>query len=128
MHRHRETWGHPASRARLVEVFWAALTALISSGIGFIGDAPAEAASPQTARLFSLPMASASLRLHCAQVAANKQTVDDLLEAIALVQALPSNHRCVQKLTDFWEWSLGKFWNWLTRSSKRVATRGDCHW
>ena len=38
------------------------------------------------------PMASASLRLYCAQVAANKQTVDDLLEAIALVNGLPPDH------------------------------------
>lgn len=38
------------------------------------------------------PTASASLRLYCAQLASNKQTVDDLLEAIALVNTLPPNH------------------------------------
>lgn len=38
------------------------------------------------------PTASASLRLYCAQLASNKQTVDDLLEAIALVNTLPADH------------------------------------
>ncbi|MGG6296504.1 hypothetical protein ACQ4M4_19090 [Leptolyngbya sp. AN02str] len=38
------------------------------------------------------PTASASLRMYCAQLAANKQTVDDLLEAITLVNSLPETH------------------------------------
>lgn len=38
------------------------------------------------------PIASASVRLYCAEVAANKRTVRDLLEAIALVEALPPDH------------------------------------
>jgi soluble cytochrome b562 len=38
------------------------------------------------------PTASASLRFYCAQLAANKDTVDDLLEAIALVNGLPKDH------------------------------------
>lgn len=38
------------------------------------------------------PTASASLRLYCGQLAANKKTVDDLLEAIELVNQLPENH------------------------------------
>jgi hypothetical protein len=38
------------------------------------------------------PLASASMRLYCAEVAANKRTVRDLLEAIALVEALPLDH------------------------------------
>ncbi|NEQ22566.1 MAG: chromosome segregation ATPase, partial [Microcoleus sp. SIO2G3] len=38
------------------------------------------------------PTASASLRLYCADLAANKQTVDDLLEAIELVNSLPADH------------------------------------
>ncbi len=38
------------------------------------------------------PVASASLRLYCAQVAANKRTLEDLLEAIALVEYLPADH------------------------------------
>jgi hypothetical protein len=39
-----------------------------------------------------LPTASASLRLYCAQVAADKRTIDDLLAAIALVEDLPDDH------------------------------------
>lgn len=38
------------------------------------------------------PTASGSLRMYCAQLAANKQTVEDLLEAIALVNELPQDH------------------------------------
>lgn len=38
------------------------------------------------------PTASASLRIYCAQLAANKQTVDDLLEGIELINTLPTNH------------------------------------
>lgn len=38
------------------------------------------------------PLASASMRLYCAEVAANKRTVRDLLEAIALVSELPADH------------------------------------
>jgi hypothetical protein len=38
------------------------------------------------------PTASASLRIYCAQTAAEKRTVKDLLRAIALVNALPEDH------------------------------------
>ncbi len=38
------------------------------------------------------PLASGSVRIQCAQIAASKQTVADLLEAIALVKALPKDH------------------------------------
>ncbi|NJN49759.1 MAG: hypothetical protein HC805_08345 [Alkalinema sp. RL_2_19] len=38
------------------------------------------------------PLASASLRLHCAQLAANKETVPDLLEAIKLLNTLGEEH------------------------------------
>lgn len=89
-------------------VFWAALTGLMSSAIGFVSvtlllKLPS---APNCPSIF-WPMASASVRLHCAQVAANKQTVDDLLEAIALVQALPSNHPLRPEINSFLEqWSL----------------------
>jgi soluble cytochrome b562 len=51
------------------------------------------------------PMASASLRLSCAQIAANKQTINDLLEAIKLVNSLPANHPLraeADRLTEQW--------------------------
>ncbi|WP_264325175.1 hypothetical protein [Romeriopsis navalis] len=38
------------------------------------------------------PLASASLRLHCAQLAASKETVPDLLEAIDLLNTLGKDH------------------------------------
>jgi tetratricopeptide (TPR) repeat protein len=38
------------------------------------------------------PMASGSLRVHCAQLAANKETVPDLLEAIQLLNTLGEDH------------------------------------
>ncbi len=38
------------------------------------------------------PLASGSMRLHCAQLAAGKETVPDLLEAIALMNTLKSDH------------------------------------
>ncbi|MBW4514752.1 MAG: chromosome segregation ATPase [Timaviella obliquedivisa GSE-PSE-MK23-08B] len=38
------------------------------------------------------PTASASLRLYCAQLASEKRTLPNLLEAIALVKDLPSDH------------------------------------
>jgi hypothetical protein len=52
------------------------------------------------------PLASASVRLHCAQLAASKQTVDDLLQAITLVKQLPSNHPLRGEVDRFLEeWS-----------------------
>lgn len=74
-------------------VFWVLLGGITSTGAGLIAVAlmlklPA---LPNCPAIF-WPMASASMRLYCAQVAANKQTVDDLLQAIALVQALPPDH------------------------------------
>jgi soluble cytochrome b562 len=38
------------------------------------------------------PTASASLRLYCAQIAADKRTVKDLLQAISMVDGLPKDH------------------------------------
>ncbi|PSB22339.1 chromosome segregation ATPase [filamentous cyanobacterium CCP2] len=38
------------------------------------------------------PTASASLRIYCAQLNAERRTVDDLLKAISLVNALPDDH------------------------------------
>lgn len=73
--------------------FWAVMIVLVSSGVGFMAVAllfklPAVPNCPAT----FWPAASASLRLYCAQLAANKQTVEDLLEAIALVNSLPNDH------------------------------------
>jgi hypothetical protein len=73
--------------------FWAVIAVLITTGIGGVAIAlllklPA---LPNCPSIF-WPTASASLRLYCAEVAANKQTVGNLLEAIALVNSLPADH------------------------------------
>ncbi len=73
--------------------FWAVLILLFSSGIGFTAVAlllklPAVPNCPAT----FWPTASASMRLYCAQLAANKQTTENLLQAIALVDGLPEDH------------------------------------
>lgn len=74
-------------------VVWAVLAGITTTGVGVVAIAfllklPA---APNCPAVF-WPLATATVRLHCAEVAANKQTVKDLLEAIALVQALPQHH------------------------------------
>jgi hypothetical protein len=73
--------------------FWIILTLLLVTGTGGLAIAlllklPA---LPNCPSIF-WPTASGSLRLYCAQLAAKKQTVKDLLEAIALVNSLPADH------------------------------------
>ncbi|MEM8638901.1 MAG: chromosome segregation ATPase [Cyanobacteria bacterium P01_G01_bin.54] len=46
---------------------------------------------PNCPQMF-LPTASASVRLYCAQLAANKGTQADLLEAVHLIEGLPQDH------------------------------------
>ncbi len=70
--------------------------------IGFLFKLPAV---PNCPAIF-WPLASASLRMHCAQLAANKQTVDDLLEAIQLLNSLPDDHPLHQEASRLIEqWS-----------------------
>ncbi|MDX2216769.1 MAG: hypothetical protein SFY66_26120 [Oculatellaceae cyanobacterium bins.114] len=73
--------------------FWVIALVIAMSGAGGLAAAlllklPA---LPNCPAIF-WPTASGSLRLYCAQLAANKQTVEDLLEAIALVNELPQDH------------------------------------
>jgi len=87
--------------------FWAFLATVTAGGVGFTA----------VALLFKLPTlpncpsmywptASASMRLYCAQLAAKKQTVKDLLEAIALVQSLPPDHPLREEVNnEIKEWS-----------------------
>ena len=72
---------------------WAIVSILTFSGVGALSaivllKLPA---LPNCPSMF-LPTASASLRLYCAQVAAQKRTVNDLLKAIDLVAQLPKDH------------------------------------
>ena len=72
---------------------WALLLVLASGGIGFTATTlllklPA---NPNCPRIF-WPIASASMRLYCAQLEADAGTVESLLRAIELVAALPPDH------------------------------------
>ena len=74
-------------------LFWILLIVLIPGGLGFLS-------LSTLLKLPNLPncenvqwaTASASLRLHCAQLAAEKQTGAGYLEAIEIVNALPDDH------------------------------------
>jgi soluble cytochrome b562 len=72
---------------------WGTVAVLMTTGTGLLAAAllfkiPA---LPNCPEIF-WPTASASLRMYCAEIAANKRTVDDLLEAIRLVESLPDDH------------------------------------
>lgn len=73
--------------------FWAVVLILVSTGVGFgattlLLKLPK---SPQCSRMF-WPVASASMRLYCAQLAAEEKTVDSLLQAIKLVDSFSPSH------------------------------------
>ncbi|MDZ7959503.1 MAG: chromosome segregation ATPase [Aulosira sp. DedQUE10] len=74
-------------------VLWLILLMLVPGGIGFLAMAMLLKlpTAPNCPKIF-WPLASESVRLHCAQLAASKQTVTDLLQAINLVKQLPKNH------------------------------------
>jgi hypothetical protein len=88
-------------------VLWSIMLTLIPSSIGFVSMSillklPS---APNCPEIF-WPLASASVRLHCAQLAASKQTVNDLLQAITLVKELPQNHPLRGQINSFLEeWS-----------------------
>jgi hypothetical protein len=89
-------------------VFWVGSGGLVTSGVSIIALAMLlkSPAAPNCPAIF-WPLASASARLQCAQVAANKQTVKDLLQAIALVEALPDDHPLRPEINRLLEqWSL----------------------
>ena len=89
-------------------LFWAIAAGLCSTSAGFIAVAVLLKlpTAPNCPSIF-WPLASASVRIHCAQVAANKQTVADLLQAIALVHALPKNHSLRPEINRYLQqWSL----------------------
>lgn len=74
-------------------VLWTVLLALVPGSIAFLSMAMLLKlpSAPNCPSIF-WPLASASVRLHCAQLAASKQTVNDLLQAISLVKQLPESH------------------------------------
>lgn len=73
--------------------FWGVTLVLAFSGLGiFSATALFRLPSLPNCPAIFWPTASASLRMYCAQTAAEKRTVKDLLRAIALVNALPQDH------------------------------------
>lgn len=87
---------------------WGAIVVLISGTAGFFATTALLKLPtlPSCPKLY-LPMASASMRLYCAQLAADKQTLEGLLDAIALVDALPSDHPMREEINRNIElWSL----------------------
>lgn len=74
-------------------VLWAVLLTFVPGTIAFMSMAMLLKlpSAPNCPSIF-WPLASASVRMHCAQLAASKNTVNDLLQAISLVKHLPKNH------------------------------------
>lgn len=87
----RSTWKLPKWTKSWV--LWTLLLALVPGAIAFMatGMLLKLPSAPNCPAIF-WPLASASVRLHCAQLAASKQTVKDLLQAIVLVKGLPKDH------------------------------------
>jgi hypothetical protein len=71
----------------------AALLVVVSGGIGFTATSLLlrSPKSPNCARIY-WPIASAAMRLYCAQVEADQKTVKSLLKAITLAEELPTDH------------------------------------
>lgn len=72
---------------------WGIVLVILSGGIGY-GATSMLLRLPQTKTCSNVfwPVASAAVRIYCAQNLAEQQTVDDYLSAIALVEKLPSDH------------------------------------
>ncbi|QLE58691.1 chromosome segregation ATPase [Nostoc sp. TCL26-01] len=88
-------------------MLWSLLLTLVPGTIAFVAMAMLLKlpSAPNCPAIF-WPLASASVRIHCAQLAASKQTVSDLLQAIALVKQLPSDHPLQGEVERFLEqWS-----------------------
>lgn len=86
---------------------WKVLALIGFFGSGFFA-AAALLRSPSLPNCPSIfwPMAPASLRLYCAELAANKQTAPDILEAMTLVSSLPKDHPLQGEVKNYLErWS-----------------------
>jgi hypothetical protein len=107
---------------RLSWQVWTALLVLVFGGIGFSATLLLFklSGSPNCPEIF-WPIASASMRLYCAELEAEKRSSEGLLKAIALVEALPQDHPLrpeVDRLVETWaedllklaevEWQAGR--------------------
>lgn len=72
---------------------WGMVTIVLAGGVGFGSYRLLlhQSAKPDCAQVF-WPFAAGSLRIYCAQEKANKQTLEDLFSAIALIDDLDANH------------------------------------
>jgi len=72
---------------------WGIVLVILSGGIGY-GATSMLLRLPQTKTCSNVfwPVASAAVRIYCAQNLAEQQTVEDYLSAIALVEKLPNDH------------------------------------
>lgn len=119
-------------------VLWTLLLALVPGAIAFTSMAMLLKlpSAPNCPEIF-WPLASASVRLNCAQLAASKETVSDLLQAIALVKEVPEDHPLRGQVDHFLkEWSqdilqladesfqLGKL-NEAIATARKLPTEGD---
>ncbi|GAB4527019.1 MAG: hypothetical protein Tsb0014_07480 [Pleurocapsa sp.] len=72
---------------------WGVLLVLCSGGVGYGATSMLlKLPKSQNCNKVFWPVASAAVRIYCAQTAAENQTVSSLLEAIDLVAVLPENH------------------------------------
>ncbi len=88
-------------------VLWTLLLALVPGAIAFTSMAMLLKlpSAPNCPEIF-WPLASASVRLNCAQLAASKETLKDLLQAITLVKEVPEDHPLRGQVDHFLkEWS-----------------------
>jgi len=73
--------------------FWGILLVICSGGIGYTATSLLlKLPKTQSCSTVFWPVASASVRLYCAQTLSKEKTVGSLLEAIALVEKLPADH------------------------------------
>lgn len=72
---------------------WGIVLVILSGGIGY-GATSMLLRLPQTKTCSNVfwPVASAAVRIYCAQNIAEQKTVEDYLSAISLVEELPANH------------------------------------
>lgn len=85
---------------------WGIILVLISGSIGYFATATLLKLSPNpNCATIYLPIASASTRLYCAELEAQKGGVENLLNAIALMDKIPSDHplqKNIQKYREEW--------------------------
>lgn len=73
--------------------FWGILLVVCSGGIGYTATSILlKLPKTQSCNTVFWPVASASVRIYCAQTLAEENTVESLLSAIALVEKLPDSH------------------------------------